>query len=504
MKKVFSATMVITLLLLLAACGGGGDSQPEDPLVAAQREFDYAISSLTNAQNDLYNKISTAENLIETVDEEDVADITVLSSLQAALEKSKNSPEPAIPEMKSTPEEIQQQRQNISEQADTIWNLYYDLQSAVSRVQESQQTKRAEYENMDVFDAARSMGYEVEELSASALSNYYYVSFSYNEASFLISSANEPSGDILFYGKKMEKKDLMMGTFCFTTFYFSDGGNASRDSSGHWTFSTEQKEQLLNLFANFKKNGPSSFMDALTPLSSNYLSPEMSALVKEFGLSVAYQKISGGYRFMVSDGENLAWFAAVYSDADFRPSDNASGLNTYIRDDNKYWISGFLGSSFLTDYVDSSGHLISEPERADQLRNFFVSMKQAFLTSIEPIAKDEKIVIRDNGIGKSYSGEEYSHYLCSNLEGSSVTWNLNGKFSTLTGLWTICYANRNTTTQEAFEIYADDVLTYTSPVLTGGRDAVDVNISINNCQQLKIVFTSGTGCGEFGNVTLTE
>ena len=127
-----------------------------------------------------------------------------------------------------------------------------------------------------------------------------------------------------------------------------------------------------------------------------------------------------------------------------------------------------------------------------------------YLTTIEPTTKDEKIVLKNDSSGKSNSGEVYFHYLFSNLEGSSVVWNLDGKYSTLNGLWTICYTNRDTTTQEAFEIYADNALVYTSPVLTGGSDAVDVNVPINNCQQLKIVFTSGTGCGEFGNVTLTE
>lgn len=230
-----------------------------------------------------------------------------------------------------------------------------------------------EYAGMNVFDAARSMGYEVEELSAGAPSKYYYVSFSYNGASFLVSSPEEPNGDILFYGKKVEKKDITMGTFCFTTFYFSDGGNASRDSGGHWTFFAGQKEQLLNLLANFKEGGSSSFMGALPPLSSS-LSPEMSALVSELGLDVAYQKTRGEYRFMVSDGENLAWFAAVYSDADFRPSDNAFGLNTYISGENEYKTSGVLRYAFPIDYVNKSGHLVSEPERADQLRDFFVGM----------------------------------------------------------------------------------------------------------------------------------
>lgn len=501
MIKKFAYMMLFTMLLFsLSACGGGGDSHSEDPLAAAQREFNYEVDNLTRMQEDLSMTISRAEDLLGTVTETDVTDVTVLNDLQTALENSKNAPKPTVPEMKSTPEEIQQQRENLSEQTNTISNFYYDLQSAVSRVEESQEAKRVEFENMDAFDAARSMGYEVEELSASALSKYYYVSFSYNGASFLISSANEPSGDILFYGKKMETKDLVMGTFGFTTFYFSDGGNVSRDSSGHWTFSTEQKEQLLNLLSNFKKSGPSSFVDALSPISSSYLSPEMSALVKEFGLSVAYQEISGGYRFMVSDGENLAWFAAVYSDADFRPSDNASGLNTYKSDANEYRTSGFLSSSFPTDYVDSSGHLVSEPERADQLRSFFDGTKQRPLLDIEPASQDEDIVLYLEGYG--YRGAEPF----SGATGPMISWELNGKYNRLTGTWstvrTMNVCGSIDEMNEAFEIYADDTLVYTSPILSEIDTSVDIDIPINNCQKLKMVFTSSAGFGVVGDVTL--
>lgn len=63
-------------------------------------------------------------------------------------------------------------------------------------------------------------------------------------------------------------------------------------------------------------------------------------------------------------------FTAVYSEADLRPSDNASGLSTY--DGEKYNI-GWILFDFPTDYVNSSGNLISELGRIEQLHEFFVS-----------------------------------------------------------------------------------------------------------------------------------
>ena len=166
----------------------------------------------------------------------------------------------------------------------------------------------------------------------------------------------------------------MMGTFGFLTFAFSDGGDASRDSNGHWIFSVEQKKQLLSLFSNFKESGPSSFIDCCNKVEKRHLSSDLKALVEEMNLKIAYHYVNGGYRFLVSDGKNLAWFAAIYSEADFRPNDSASGLNTYVYEENQYKVSGFIGSSFLTDYVDENRNLNSEPERIDQLRDFFSNL----------------------------------------------------------------------------------------------------------------------------------
>lgn len=142
MKKL-ACVVLIMAFFSLSACGGSGESPTEDLLTVAQQEFDYAVSNLTDAQNNLRDEISSAELMLETVTEKDVTDATVLGDLRTALDNSKNALEQAIPEMRSTPEEIQQQQQTISEQADVAWNLYYDLQSAVSKVEESQQERIA-------------------------------------------------------------------------------------------------------------------------------------------------------------------------------------------------------------------------------------------------------------------------------------------------------------------------------------------------------------------------
>ena len=51
-------------------------------------------------------------------------------------------------------------------------------------------------------------------------------------------------------------------------------------------------------------------------------------------------------------------------------------------------------------------------------------------------------------------------------------------------------------------MYADDTLVYSSPTLTGGDLPVAFDVGIDGCQRLRIVFTSGYGEGELGNISL--
>lgn len=111
------------------------------------------------------------------------------------------------------------------------------------------------------------------------------------------------------------------------------------------------------------------------------------------------------------------------------------------------------------------------------------------------------VSIQGDSTGTSNSGETYSHYIYGDA-GDEVVYYLNGKYSKLTGIWTICQSNRDTTDSNSFEIYADGTLVYTSPVLTGGDLPVNVEADINNCEKLRIIFTAGGGAGEFGNIRI--
>lgn len=147
--------------------------------------------------------------------------------------------------------------------------------------------------------------------------------------------------------------------------------------------------------------------------------------------------------------------------------------------------------TYLMDWVGEEGSQTSAPARV-------------FLTSLEPVRCDEDVVVSDTGIGRSNSLEQYSHYLRGEENGVSVQWELDGSYTTLTGIWTVCNRNKNSKLQEYFEVYADGKLVYTSPVLSRGNDPVtDVVVDIRGCRSLEIVFPQTTGRAELGNVLLT-
>lgn len=151
----------------------------------------------------------------------------------------------------------------------------------------------------------------------------------------------------------------------------------------------------------------------------------------------------------------------------------------------------FSDHTYLVDWLPGAGEEQAAYSSAE------------YLVDIEPVQCDDAVFLEDSGTGKSITGEIYAHHIYAQEAGASVTWELDGSFHTLTGLWSICDTCRDMATSEAFEIYTDGVLAYTSPTLTGEEDPVDVELDLNGCKELKIVFTSGIGCGEFANVLLS-
>lgn len=124
-----------------------------------------------------------------------------------------------------------------------------------------------------------------------------------------------------------------------------------------------------------------------------------------------------------------------------------------------------------------------------------------WLTDLEYLTNDGVRICSDD-TGVANTGEQYSHYMYANNEGSEIVYYLNGKYSSISGMWSICEQNKDTDDHSKFEIFADKELVYSSSSITGGDLPETFDANLNNCEKLKIKFVSGGGSGELANLRL--
>ena len=146
MKRIITLLLAIGFILIFSACAGNKTAatqstttQSEDSLAVAERGFNDAVLDFSNAQSSLHEYIADTEALLETLTEEEVVDPEVLENLRNILEESKSATEISAPSMKSAVEEIEQQIQDILEQASAIWELCDNIEYSIALVNESHQ-----------------------------------------------------------------------------------------------------------------------------------------------------------------------------------------------------------------------------------------------------------------------------------------------------------------------------------------------------------------------------
>ena len=153
------------------------------------------------------------------------------------------------------------------------------------------------------------------------------------------------------------------------------------------------------------------------------------------------------------------------------------------------------GSAFLADVKLSNK---SEKEKNPSVD--FDEELPCWLTDMEYFQNSGVNGYNDRA-GLSNTNESYSHVLYGK-DGSEIVYYLNGRFETLTGLWSICQRDKDTTAKSSFELFADDQSVYSSPAITGKDTPVKVEANINYCEKLRVVFKEGNGEAEFGNIRL--
>lgn len=377
--------MFALLMALLTACGSKGNtgkSSTLDPLVEARQSYTNTIQNLQRSRQQLSTTCEQAEEKLGSLTVDDVADENVLSNLRESLNHAKTfvtenaDGSNSTVDMNATIDEIERQKQVILTKIDEINKERSELEGYISQVVSSVNTRENQYENMSIYDLMRTMGYDVEELAINRNYNSYCLCFSCGEReSFVvIPQPREGFDDIYLYKGKMTEKEVAttMGSFYSTS--FGDESHVTRDKNGHWIFTGAQKKRLCRLLSGVKNNGPSSLLNDLTALDENKLTAEMKSLAEAAGLKFAYKKINKNlYMIMTSNGDKVATFLALYSTADFRPSDEASAIGTYS--DGKYTyidsFSFYKKYHYPTDYINGSGNLISDHGRVVELGEFF-------------------------------------------------------------------------------------------------------------------------------------
>lgn len=391
-KKRTAGISLILLVVLLTACSShtnAGKSSTEDPVVAARQSYEGTLQNLDGSKQQLSSACAKAEEKLGVLTEDDVADASVLSHLRTALEHAKtfdtetSDESNSAVDLNATIDEINQKNQEALAKAEEMNKERSELEDCIAQVESSVNTRDNQYENMNMYDLARDMGYEVEELAINRYNNNYCLSFAYggNVSFLLLPLSNDEADDIFFYGEKMTEQRLSAFVTSFFMTSFEDGSHVSRDQDGHWLFTGEQKKELCRLLSGFKNNGPSSLLNRLTVLDENKLTTEMRQLSEAAGLKFAYRKLKQKinnrdvYMIMTSNGDKVAYFWAIYSNADFRPSEDSTELGTYA--DGKYdasspiFVRTFSKYHYPTDYINGSGDLVSDHGRVVELGEFY-------------------------------------------------------------------------------------------------------------------------------------
>lgn len=123
----------------------------------------------------------------------------------------------------------------------------------------------------------------------------------------------------------------------------------------------------------------------------------------------------------------------------------------------------------------------------------------ARLTDLTPLTNDGVDIYPDEVIDNV--GDEHYHRIFG-VSGSEIKYYLRGDYKTLSGVWYVCYRDRETSVSSSCKIYADGDLVYTSPSIKGGDVPEEFSINIDYCEYLEVHFISGNGEAELGDLKL--
>lgn len=126
-------------------------------------------------------------------------------------------------------------------------------------------------------------------------------------------------------------------------------------------------------------------------------------------------------------------------------------------------------------------------------------VQNAWLTHLPPIEQEKYI---RTAYGKTNIGENISNGIYSDAPYGTVTYNLNGQYDYLSAKWVITSEGKNTNMNHSFDVYADNVMIFSSPSITAGSIPVDININLGSCNILTIMFKEADDCSALTDIYL--
>lgn len=125
------------------------------------------------------------------------------------------------------------------------------------------------------------------------------------------------------------------------------------------------------------------------------------------------------------------------------------------------------------------------------------------LNSLSYLKKDDGVTVGNSNVSSNI-GTSYEGYIKSDFPYSDITYAINGNYDVFQAVWAISDSKKNTDEYSSFEILADGKSVYSSPRITSGDTPVDVNVNLDYCDSITIVFKEGDGEAFIGGPVLSS
>jgi tetratricopeptide (TPR) repeat protein len=123
-----------------------------------------------------------------------------------------------------------------------------------------------------------------------------------------------------------------------------------------------------------------------------------------------------------------------------------------------------------------------------ELQKSYSSYKPVLLTSLKYLQISGNTVVKANEDVKDNAENDYTNYIMGSEGISTVSYHLNKEYKRLTSKIGVLFTERLSSVQTIVNIYADDILVYTSPAYTTGVLPADINLDLTGVTVLKIEF----------------